>query len=122
MDKNEILEKSKAEFNGGDPYFEEVQNRYMRRGLLVVIVLTTFFYLAEMLVRREMNLGFLAIVCINAAALNWALYKRKPERWRRSCSRSRDISCPSSFCENREAAMTNTGMLTARRAGRGRAA
>ena len=56
----------------------------MRRGLLVVIVLATVFYLAEMLVRREMNLGFLAIVCVNAAALNWALYKRKPERWRRT--------------------------------------
>ena len=80
MDKNEILEKSKAEFKGGDPYFEAVQSRYMRRGLLVVIVLATVFYLAEMLVRREMNLGFLAIVCVNAAAL----YKRKPERWRRT--------------------------------------
>ncbi len=84
MEKNEILEKSKAEFKGNDPYFAEIQNKYMNRGLIVAIVMAAVFYLAEMIVKGRMNLGFLAIVAVNTAALNWALYKQNPKPWRRA--------------------------------------
>ncbi len=83
MEKQEILEKSKAEFKGNDPYFSDIQSKYMNRGLIVAIVMATVFYLTELIVRRNLNLGFLAIIAVNTAALNWAIYKQNPKTWRR---------------------------------------
>lgn len=82
MDKKDILEKSKEEFKNSDPYIVDVRNKYLNNGLAVGIALSLIFFLTELIVKGELNLGFMAINCVSTAALNWAEYKLHPKKSR----------------------------------------
>ena len=82
MDKKEILEKSKGEFKMSDPYSADVRKTYLHRGMAVVLILSFTFFLTELFVKKNLNLGFLAINFVSSAALNWAEYKLRPQKSR----------------------------------------
>lgn len=82
MDKKEILEKSKGEFKNRDPYSADIRKTYLHRGMAVVLILSFVFFLMEIFVNHNLNLGFLAINFVSSAALNWAEYKLHPQKSR----------------------------------------
>ena len=82
MDKNDILEKSKDEFKNSDPYVSEIRKTCMQRGMAVTLVLSVLFFFLEIFIKKEMNLGFLAINCVSAATSSWAEYKLFPKKSR----------------------------------------
>ena len=82
MEKKEILEKSKGEYKNSDPYSADVRKTYLHRGMAVVLILSFVFFLTEIFVKKNLNLGFLAINFVSSAALNWAEYKLHPQKSR----------------------------------------
>ncbi len=82
MDKEEILKKSKGEFKMSDPYGAEMRKTYLQRGMAVVQILSFVFFLVELFVKKNLNLGFLAIIFVGSVALNWAEYKLRPQKSR----------------------------------------
>ncbi len=82
MDKEEILEKSKGEYKNSDPYSADVRKTYLQRGMGAVLVLSFVFFITELIVKKSLNFGFLAINIVSGAALNWAEYKLNPQKSR----------------------------------------
>ena len=80
MKRDEILEKSRGEYKNSDPYSADVRKTYLQRGMAVVLILSFVFFLTEIFVKKNLNLGFLAINFVSSAAMNWAEYKLHPQK------------------------------------------
>ena len=80
MDKKDILEKSKGEYKNSDPYATEVRKTCMQHGMAIVLLLSVLFFFTELVVRHNLNLGFLAINCVSSLVTCWAEYKLRPKK------------------------------------------
>ncbi|MDE5781271.1 MAG: hypothetical protein K2I03_07300 [Lachnospiraceae bacterium] len=76
MNKEEILEKSKAENKNKDIYEQEVLKQANASAVIVMMVLATIFFAAQIFVGSGMNWGLWALVFSVNVTTFWVKYIR----------------------------------------------
>lgn len=79
MNKEEILEKSREENKGLDPYRIESDNRAMRTAMLIILIFGTVMYVLNLLAGKGFVPEAYAPVAIFNAALCTSRYKNTEE-------------------------------------------
>ena len=80
MNKEEILQKSRAENGGQDLYTQELLKKYFSLGFFVVFTLVTIFFVCEMIFKKNVNYSLFAINELIMVILlygHWKTYKKK---------------------------------------------
>ena len=82
MDKEEILEKSRAENRNEDIYEKEILKQASTGSVIVMMVLATIFFIAQIFVGEGINWGIWALVFSANMTTFWVKYiklRRKHE-------------------------------------------
>lgn len=74
MDKNEILEKSRAENKNKDIYEQEVLKQTSYYALLALLILATLFLIVQILTGGGINYGLYALVFCGNMTTTWVKY------------------------------------------------
>lgn len=74
MDKNEILEKSRAENKNRDLYAQEVSKTANSAAVLVMLIIAAVFFLVQLYVGGGPNFGIWAIIFGSDMALHWVRF------------------------------------------------
>ena len=74
MNKDEILEKSRAENKNKDVYEQEVLKQASRSAVVVQMALATLFFVTQIFAGGGVNWGLWAIVFSASMTINWVKY------------------------------------------------
>ena len=74
MNKDEILEKSRAENKNKDVYEQEVLKQASRSAVVVQMALATLFFVTQICAGGGVNWGLWAIVFSASMTINWVKY------------------------------------------------
>lgn len=74
MDKNEILEKSRAENKNKDVYEQEVLKQASRSAVVVQMTLAVVFFVVQIFAGKGINWELWAIVFSANMTINWVKY------------------------------------------------
>lgn len=74
MNKDEILEKSRAENKNKDVYEQEVLKQASRSAVVVQMALATLFFVTQIFTGGGVNWGLWAIVFSANMTINWVKY------------------------------------------------
>lgn len=74
MNKEEILEKSRAENKNQDIYEQEILKLANTSAVIVMVVLATIFFVAQIMVGGGINYGIWALVFSTNMATSWVKY------------------------------------------------
>jgi len=76
MNKEEILEKSRAENKNRDVYEQEILKQAGKSTVIVMLILTALFFATQILVGGGMNFGLWALVFSTDMTTHWVKYIR----------------------------------------------
>ncbi|RKJ40599.1 hypothetical protein D7X94_07700 [Acutalibacter sp. 1XD8-33] len=76
MNREEILEKSRAENRNQDMVEQEALKRAAVNGNIAVLVLVTLFFIANIVVGKGIHWGLYAMITCGNAATFWTKYVR----------------------------------------------
>ena len=80
MDKENILAKSRAENKNQDVYEQEVLKQGHMVSLIVIIILATIFFIAQIIAGGGVNYGIYAVVLSGSMATFWVKWIRLRRR------------------------------------------